>query len=132
MSSSKVSDFFKRDKPDDEQALSGSGEKPDYCTIGATINYCIIADFVAIFVSCLIIVGSLGTLRSDLSKSQLTVNSTATCYMYASYPSDCSSTNFGLDSAHTCDGMMVGFSFVAVMAVCFVIGLFIKAILRLE
>ena len=118
-------------KADDQQVLDEeiSQRNKEWCTIGSFVNYSMIILFFAVFLSCIIVIGSLGTLQSDLSKAQ---GGNRSCYMYATFSGDegdCTD-KFNTVATHPCDGSMVAFSFVAAISIAFMISLFIKAFLH--
>lgn len=133
MATSKVGSFFNRKKDEeDEEQLQGSTNKHAFLTLGAFINYGIVVDFAAIFVACLIVVGSLGTLQKDISDTQ---GGNKGCYMYATSSNGngtIGTCNFQLEAAHPCDGAMVGFSLIAAMCIGFMVSLVIKGLLHHE
>ena len=118
----------------EEEAIEGSGRRCRF-TIGAIINYSIAVDFVAIFIACLIVIGCIGTIQTDLSR---TFNNNNTeqghiCYMFATCPAASDPNSpcvFQPSASHPCDGSMVGYSFIAILSIAFVISLVVKAILK--
>lgn len=128
---------IRRTEDDDTLPLAdGSTRKRDWFSIGALFNYSLAVLFVAIIMCVLIIIGTMGVLQANLDNIKNTykpVNGTAPgrlCYLYTSV--DCPITNctVSLDTNSTCDGLMVGFTFIAIMAMGFLISLVTKAILN--
>uniref|UniRef100_A0A1X7UXY9 Uncharacterized protein n=1 Tax=Amphimedon queenslandica TaxID=400682 RepID=A0A1X7UXY9_AMPQE len=123
--------FGFRKKAEDQESLEPFQGKKECCTIGSFINYMIIINFAAMFLACVIVIGSLGTLQSDLTSAH---GGNRSCYMYATFSGsvddgDCDN-KFSTVATHPCDGSMVAFSFFALFAVAFSISLFIKGILH--
>lgn len=124
--------FGFRKKAEDQESLEPFQEKKECCTIGSFINYMIIINFAAMFLACVIVIGSLGTLQSDLTSAH---GGNRSCYMYATFSGkeeEGCDNRFNTVATHPCDGSMVAFSFFALFAVAFMISLFIKGILHHE
>ena len=126
--------FGFRKKADDQEVFNDVPiqEKKECCTIGSFINYTMITNFAAMFLACVIVIGALGTLQSDLTSAH---GGNRSCYMYATFNDNDEGTcgnKFSTVATHPCDGSMVAFSFFALFAVAFMISLFIKGILHHE
>ena len=112
------------------------GRKICRCTVGAIINYSIAVDFAAIFVTCIIVIGCIGSVQHDLNNGFSLTNHSDTllCYMFSSCePPTPSFCNFIPEyNAHTCEGSIFGFTVIAAMSLPFAISKIVKAILNHE
>ena len=125
--------FFKRKQAEDEeqQRLTETLKSREWCSIGAFVNYSISTIFIAIFLCCLIVVGTIGTIQNDLHGQPVFVNSSRSCYMYATCdknPNISLKCLFTPTKSHPCDGAMVLYSFIAILAIGFFISLIVKAV----
>jgi hypothetical protein len=97
-------------------------------SIGSIINYSVAVDFAAIFIACLVVVGCIGTIQTDLNTQYAEkFNTTHVCYMFATI-GEGSDQGFNTITTKPCDGAMVGFSFIALMSVIFIVLLIVKGI----
>lgn len=132
--------FFKKTDNEEKSMITDpSTTKKKRCiSVGSIINYSIAIDFVAIFVTSLIVLGCIGTVQHDLVHN-FNYNETQhdhLCFMFAT----CGPHKPGQNhcdfqpeySARTCDGSMVGYALIALMSVGFVISLVVKAVLSHE
>lgn len=119
---------------EEEEPIDTSSKKRNLFSFGAIINYSIAANFIAAFITCVIVIGCIGTIQSDLS-GNFNSNQTHLCFMFASCgPNKPGQNNcdFQPSTSHPCDGTMVGYAFVALMSAAFVISLLVKAFLGHE
>ena len=127
--------FFKRKQAEDEeqQHLTNASKPREWCSIGAFVNYSITVIFIAIFLSCIVVIGTIGTIQNDLHQHNAFVNNSRSCYMYATCdnnPNKSLKCLFAPTKNHACDGTMVAYGFIAVLAIGFFISLIIKAVLN--
>ena len=120
--------FLNRKTPEDEEPLSGS-KKRHWCSIGAAINYGLAVDYLAIFLTCLVVVGTVGTIQKDI-KDGYPDKTGPFCYMYSSCEEDNKTTCKFTGSE--CDATLVFYSFIGIMALAFAISMIIKALINQE
>ena len=124
--------FLNRKTPEDEKPLSGS-KKKHWCSVGAAINYSLAVDYLAIFVTCLVVVGTVGTIQKDIKDGYPDNKTGPFCYMYSSCEGDNKTTcKFLPNTGSECDATLVCYSFIGIMALAFAISMIIKALLNQE
>ena len=130
--------FLNRKTPEDEEPLSGS-KKKHWCSIGAAINYSLAVDYLAIFLTCLVVVGAVGTIQKDIKDGYNDpLNKTGHfCYLYSSCNKDIkvdenTTCRFLPSTASECDATLVCYSFIGIMALAFAISMIIKAFINQE
>ena len=142
--------YSDKEEKDSTIPLTGSEKKyqlRECCSIGAMANYSIFVVFLAVFITCLIVVGSVGRLQANLEGyrdpvpdySNVSNPSYHACYMFSSckgspvpnitHQGHC---NFKPDTSSECAGSMVGFSFIALAALAFLISSLVKAVINQE
>lgn len=119
--------------------LTGTEKKKKvWCSIGSVLNYTIGLIFLAIFVTCLIVIGSIGTIQSNLTDykdpSNNTNDSGRACYMFSKCngePLDnTSKCYFKPDRNSECDGTMVGYALIAFVSLAFFLLAIFKAVIN--
>lgn len=123
----------KQTKDEEQQRLTDTSKSREWCSIGAFVNYSITLIFIAIFLSCIVVVGTIGTIQNDLHQETAFVNNSRSCYMYATCntnPNTSLKCLFAPTKSHPCDGAMVLYSFIALVAIGFFISLIVKAVLN--
>lgn len=111
------------------------------CTIGSLLNYLIAIVFLATFVTCLIVIGTIGSLQSHLkgydpprSDDPNVSDSRHACYMFSRCNGDAvdnsSACYFKPDKNNECEGTMVGFALIALVALTFIVSSVVKGILN--
>ena len=130
--------FLNRKTLEDEEPLSDS-KKRHWCSVGAAINYSLAVHYLAIFITCLFVVGTVGTIQKDLKDEyDDPFNITGPfCYMYSDCDGDINVDNqtncsFLPDTVSKCDATLVCHSFIAVMALAFAISMIIKGFINQE
>ena len=130
--------FLNRKIPEDEEPLSGS-KKRHWCSVGAAINYSLAVDYLVIFLTCLIVVGAVGTIQKDLKDEyDDPLNKTGHfCYMYSSCNKhikvdENTTCRFLPNTASECEATLVCYSFIAFMALGFAISMIITAFINQE
>ena len=115
-----------------------TNKRRSLCTLGAAVNYTISLLFLAILFCGAVIIGTLGTLQSDLHDSDYSESAQNTssplCILFFA----CDPVNDSVpcilrpDENRVCGGTMALFGLMGALALIFVVSLFVKAILRHE
>ena len=124
---------------DNAGLVTDTEKKQGFCTLGATVNYAISLDFLAIFFCGVIIIGTLGTLQHDLYGSDTYYHNSSNlsshiCILYTTCgPNDSDPcTLLQPNTSRACEGTMALFGLMGALAVVFVVSLVVKALLRHE
>ena len=121
-------------------------KRRECCSIGAFVNYSIAVVFLATFLACVIVIGTIGTLQSHLSgysdpRRSGSSNPNATnitrhaCYLFSECSGDPVDIGYGKcyfkpDENSECEGTMVGYALIALVALAFIISTITKAIIN--
>ena len=126
--------FFRKkgaDQEEGEQLTGRGGSGIARFTIGAALNLLISLDFLALMLTSVVVIGTVGTVQHDLASDKNYNNQSTVCYFFSSC-SNPSCSGFTPGASHACDASMVGFAFVVVLALAFIISLIVKAVLHHE
>lgn len=125
----------------DHEALVPKRDR-SFCSLGAIVNYTLALNFLAIFVSSIVVIGTLASLQSDLCGNDFYHNTSApnvsshVCILYAECNNDPNNESgpciIAPNGNRACEGTMTLFGLMMALSLAFIVSLIIKAFLRHE